>query len=135
MDDIMNIDTLGASFLGNILTGKGTIRTSESTVRVIKKNLNLMDRQICNIYKIKDGANVINLDEFKSIETHWIALYVSGNNGRGSYYAIYFDGLEVKHIPKEIIKLIGNRNIITNIYGVHVYDLMWTFVLDLFVLW
>ena len=49
MDDIMNIDTLGASFLGNILTGKGTVRTSESTVWVIKKNLDLMDREICNI--------------------------------------------------------------------------------------
>ena len=33
-----------------------------------------------NLPKIKDGAYVINLDEFKSIETHWIALYVNGNN-------------------------------------------------------
>ena len=30
--------------------------------------------------KIKDGAYVINLDEFKSIETHWIALYVNASN-------------------------------------------------------
>ena len=29
---------------------------------------------------MKDGAYVINLDEFKSIGTHWIALYVNGNN-------------------------------------------------------
>ena len=29
-----------------------------------------------NLPKIKDGAYVINLDAFKSIETHWIALYV-----------------------------------------------------------
>ena len=26
------------------------------------------------------GTYVINLDEFKSIENHWTALYVSGNN-------------------------------------------------------
>ena len=33
-----------------------------------------------NLPKIKDEAYVINLDEFKSIGTHWIALYVNGNN-------------------------------------------------------
>ena len=33
-----------------------------------------------NLSKIKDGAYVINLDQFKSIGTHWIALYVNGNN-------------------------------------------------------
>ena len=30
--------------------------------------------------KIKDGAFVINLDEYKSIGTHWIALHVNDNN-------------------------------------------------------
>ena len=30
--------------------------------------------------KIKDGAYVINLDHYKSIGTHWIALHVNGNN-------------------------------------------------------
>ena len=33
-----------------------------------------------NLPKIRDGAYVINLDEFKSIGNHWIALYVNGNN-------------------------------------------------------
>ena len=33
-----------------------------------------------NLPKLKDGACVINLDEFKSIGTHLIALYVNGNN-------------------------------------------------------
>ena len=33
-----------------------------------------------NLPKIKDGAYVINADEFKLIGTHWIALYMNGNN-------------------------------------------------------
>ena len=33
-----------------------------------------------NLPKIKDEAHVTNLDEFKSIRTHWIALYVNGEN-------------------------------------------------------
>ena len=41
--------------------------------------------------KIMDGAYVINLDEYKSIGTHWIALYVNGNNRIASCNAIYFD--------------------------------------------
>ena len=32
-----------------------------------------------NLPELKDGAYVIKLDEFKSIGTHWIALYVNGD--------------------------------------------------------
>ena len=62
-------------------------------------------------------GHVINLDEFKSIETHWIALYVNGNNGSASYDVIYFDSFRVEHIPKDIEKFIGNKNI-TNLYRI-----------------
>ena len=61
-----------------------------------------------NLLKIKDEAHIINLDEYKSIGTHWIVLYVNDNN------VTYFDSFGVKHIPKEIWKFIGNKNI-TNI--------------------
>ena len=53
-----------------------------------------------NLTKIKDGAYVINLDEFKSVGTHWVTLYVNINNGSISYNAIYFDSFGVEHIPK-----------------------------------
>ena len=66
--------------------------------------------------KIKDKTHIINLDEFKSIGTHWIALYVSGNN------KIYFDSIEVEDIPKEIKKFLGNKNITTNSYRIQAYD-------------
>ena len=71
-----------------------------------------------NLSKIKDGAYVINLDEYKSIGTHWIALYVNGDNGIASFDATYFDSFGVEHIPKEIKKFIGNENIMTNIYTI-----------------
>ena len=69
-----------------------------------------------NLPKIKDGEYVINLDEFKSIGTHWIAVDVNNNN------LTYSDSFGVENIPKEIRKFIGNKNIITNIYRIQVYD-------------
>ena len=45
--------------------------------------------------KIKDGAYVINLDEYSDIGTHWVALWVNNN-------ITYFDSFGVEHIPKEI---------------------------------
>ena len=66
--------------------------------------------------KIKDGAYVINLDEYSDIGTHWVALYVNDK------IATYLDSFEVEHIPKEIKKFINNKNIIANIYRVQNYN-------------
>ena len=62
--------------------------------------------------KIKDGVYIIDLDEYKSIWTQWIALYVNDNN------VTYFESFGIEHIPKEIRKFIGNENIVTNIYRI-----------------
>ena len=48
-----------------------------------------------NLPRIKDGAYVINLDEYEPIETHWIALFVNGNNRRAYYDVIYFGSFVV----------------------------------------
>ena len=69
-----------------------------------------------NLSKIKDGAYIINLDEYEFLETHWITLYVNAKN------VTYFDSFGVEHIPKEIRKLIGNKTIITNIFRIQAYD-------------
>ena len=69
-----------------------------------------------NLPKIKNGAYIIYLDEFKTTATHWTALYVNGNN------MIYCESFGVKHIPKEIKKFIGNKNIIKNIYRIQACD-------------
>ena len=50
---------------------------------------------IDNLTKIKDGAYIINLDEYSDIGTHWVALNVQNN-------VTYFDSFGVEHIPKEI---------------------------------
>ena len=44
----------------------------------------------------KNGTYEINLDEFKSIGSHLIALYVNVNN------ISYFDSFGLGHIPKQI---------------------------------
>ena len=65
---------------------------------------------------IKNGAYVINLDEYHDIGTHWVALYVNTN------IVTYFDSFEVEHIPKEIMNFISRKKIITNIYRIQAYD-------------
>ena len=48
-----------------------------------------------NLPKIKDEAYVTNLDEYKSIGSHWNALYVNNN-------VTYYDALELNIFPKKL---------------------------------
>ena len=150
----MLVGTLGASLLGNLLTGgKGIVRASEGSVARIKgdgivragegskkNNLNslfpfhpLTNIEISEYYKnepkfndvysrnnlpnkIKEGAYIINLDEYENTGTHWVSLFVEANK------VIYFDSFGIEHIPKEINKFIGNNNIKSNIFRIQAYD-------------
>ena len=78
-----------------------------------------------NLTEVKDGAYIINLDEYSDFGTHWVALYVHNNN------VAYFDSFGVKHIPKEIrtfidcslsIVLRPPLRVTTNIFRIQVYD-------------
>ena len=69
-----------------------------------------------NLRYKKNGAYVINFDEYSDIGTHWIALYVNNKT------LTYFDSFGIEHIPKEVKKIIGNKNIIPNIYRIQNYD-------------
>ena len=135
----MLLGTLGASLLGNLLTGgKGIMRAVDGIVRAgsgSKKNLNF--HPLTNIeiseyyaneprfngvysrnnlpYKIKKGAYVINLDEYENTGTHWVSLFVKPK------YTVYFDSFGVEHIPKEINKFIRNE-IKSNIFRIQAYD-------------
>ena len=68
-----------------------------------------------NLPETKDRTYVINLDEYRSIGTHWIALYVNAKK------VTYFDSFGVKHIPKEIRKFIGNKKFKKKIFIEHKY--------------
>ena len=66
--------------------------------------------------KIKDGAYVINLDEYADVGTHWIALFCNRSE------IVYFDSFGVEHVPEEIKEFIGNKNIKANIFWVQAND-------------
>ena len=145
----------GLSGWGVIRAGEGTIRAGEGTIRAgygskrasLKKILTpphpLTNFEIQEYYQneprfygvfsrdnilnsIKNGAYVINIDEYHDIGTHWVTLYVNNNT------IIYFDSFRVEHIPNEIIKFISNneqsssakarnKKIITNIFTIQAY--------------
>ena len=70
-----------------------------------------------NLTEIKDGAYVINLDEYSDIGIHWVALYAINND------VTYFDSFGVEHNPKEIKALIDRSlSIVTNIFRIQAYD-------------
>ena len=140
----MLLGTLGASLLGNLLTGgKGIMRAGDGILRAgsgSKKNLNsplpfhtLTNIEISEYYKnehkfngvysrdnlpnkIKKGAYVINLDEYENTGTHWVSLFVK------SKYTVYFDSFGVEHIRKELNKFIGNKKIKASIFRIQAYN-------------
>ena len=66
---------------------------------------------------IKNGAYVVNIDEYHDIGTHWVALYVNNKT------ATFFDSFGVEHITREIKKFIARKKkIIRNIYTIQAYD-------------
>ena len=69
-----------------------------------------------NSSKIKNGAYIINFDEYEWIVTQWIALYVNAKK------VTCFDGFGVVHIPKKVRKFIENKKVIKNTYRIQAYD-------------
>ena len=117
----MLLGTLGVSLLGNILSAWGINKEGRGINRA--KEGAIATRQGWGVYsrdnlpdKIKDGAYIINLDDYSDIGSHWVALYVSIND------VTYSDSFGEEHIPKEIKKFIGNKNIKTNIFRIQPYD-------------
>ena len=109
----MLLGTLGASLLGNLLARKGIVRASSGN----KKGKGIVRAGYWKEWdfffkKIKDGAYVINFNEYADVGTHWIALFCNKNE------IVYFDSFGVEHVPGEIKEFVGNKNIIGNIFRV-----------------
>ena len=70
-----------------------------------------------NLPKIKDGAYVINLDEYSETGIHGVALYVRNTD------VTYFDSFGVEHVPKETkIFIDRSLSITVNIFTIQAYD-------------
>ena len=138
----MLLGTLGASFLRNLLAGKGIVRAGSGNKKR-KRNCKswywktmgflmlphpLTNFEIQKYYqneprfngafsrnnlpkKIKDGAYIINLDEYADVGgTHWSALFCS------RIEIVYFNSFGVEHVPEEIKEFVGNKNTKANIF-------------------
>ena len=70
-----------------------------------------------NLPKIKDGAYLVNLDEYSDLGTHWVALYANNDD------VTYFDSFGVERIPKEIKAFVNHSlSIKTNNFRIQAYD-------------
>ena len=62
--------------------------------------------------KIKDGANLINLDEYADVGTHWTALFCNRSE------IVCSDTFGAEHVPEEIKEFVENKSIIANFFRV-----------------
>ena len=135
------LGTLGASSHGDLstktLSGKGTVRPGEGFLRagegIKQKSINASTSfnnfEIKEYYKneprfngvysrdnlpktIKNGAYIINLDEYADVGTHRIVLYVKNSE------ITCFNFFGVEHVPKEIKRFTGHKNIKTNVFRI-----------------
>ena len=119
------------------MSGKGNVRAGEETIRageVIRKKALMSPHPLTNyeiknynknqprsnsVYSrdnlpktIKNGAYVINLNEYEDVGIHWVALHVKNNE------ITYFDSFGVEHVSNEIKRFIGHKDIKTNIFRI-----------------
>ena len=82
-----------------------------------------------NLPKIKNRAYAINIDEYKSIENYWVALYMNSDN------VTYLDSFRAEHDPeKKTWKEIKTSNQIFIEYQQMIILMCGYFVLDLIIL-
>ena len=141
------LSTLGASSLGNLLAGKVIVRAGSGNKKrkgIVRAGTgkkmgflmpphpltNFEILRYCqneprfngvfsknNLPKIiKDVGYVINLDEYENVDTNWIGLFCNRNE------IVYFNIFGVEHVPEEIKKIFGNKNIIANSFWVQAND-------------
>ena len=78
----------------------------------MNQDLMVFFQETIYLKRIKDGAYIINLDEYANVGTHWIVLFCNRNE------IIYFNSFGAEHVPEEIKKFVGNKNIIASIFQI-----------------
>ena len=144
----MLLRTLGASLLGNLLTGKGMMRAGEGSVASRAKGEGIVraregSKKTLNSLLPFHPLTNIEINEYYKNEPRFNGVY-SRNNlpktfKKGAYVyentgtewialfvktneAIYFDSFGIEHIPNEIKRIIGKNNIKSNIFRIQAYD-------------
>ena len=132
----MLLGTLGASLLGNLLTGKSIMRAGNGIVRAgegsgSKKNPKftitipfhpLTNIEINEYYKIEPRFNgVYSRDNLpKTIKKGAYVINLDEYENTGTHwvalfvkpkYTVYFDSFGIEHIPKEINKFIRSKEL------------------------
>ena len=82
----------------------------------MNQDLMVFFQEIIYLRKIKDGAYVINLDEYADVGTYWITLFCNRNE------IVYFYSFGVEYIPEENKEFIRNKKIKANIFRVQQND-------------
>ena len=65
-----------------------------------------------NLPRIKDGADVINLDDKNSKGTHWISSFIDRNT------AVYFDSFGIECICQEVTNKLRNKSFTQNTFRI-----------------
>ena len=69
-----------------------------------------------NLPNTKERVYIINIDEYKSMRTHWIALCLNGDN------VTHLDSFRVENFLKQFKIFIRNKNTAINIYRIQAND-------------
>ena len=69
-----------------------------------------------NLFRIKDGVYVINLDDKKNKGTHWGSLFIDRNT------CAYLEYFGVEYIPQDVLNKMKDKSITYKIFRIQDYD-------------
>ena len=93
------------------ISGRGVRRAGkEYIISIMALDLVFFLRN--NLYRIKDGAYVINFDDESSIGTQWVPLFID------RITSVYFDSFGIEYIPQELLNKIIYKSITHNVFRI-----------------
>ena len=93
------------------ISGRGVRRAGkEYIISIMALDLVFFLRN--NLYRIKDGAYVINFDDESSIGTQLVPLFID------RITSVYFDSFGIEYIPQELLNKIIYKSITHNVFRI-----------------